>query len=487
MSRAGAGLIVTALLALAGCRSTDPKAKDKTPIGLGASRAKADANNGKDPKGALAKGPTWLDDLDKYPGAGTAIPKSTGPTDPKDRNFDSKTAAQDAIGGRVFDPYGRPARNVFVRIEQVGASDGPGELGIDTNNEGHFFSTGFKAGQSYELSVSVTTEDGKLLAGSVQTKVPNVTLSIQLRDDLPPRAGSPRPKTSDTSAPFGQPNGPAPAAQPKPLGDAWSPSIPSTSVPPATIGSAATPPAVGNNGNNVPAPGSFPQPDDLAPSPSPRPVKPENVADGPKAPFKSPPASIPNPAGGPSIPPATGSPNPAGGPPVQPLPKLPPTFSQPGSNGKSSMGTTTGRATASKFTLLDTLGRPWDSSTIQPDSLVLVEFMTSSCVPCKKAVPALKELQSRYGASGLQVMGVLCDELAQKERIAAAAQYGFEQNLNYALYVEPVRAGSVRDRFNVEEYPHAILFDATGRTLWRGHPGTDRGNLEAAVKANLAK
>ena len=219
MKRAGAGLIVAALLALAGCRSTDPKSPERSPTGIGAGRQKTDTKTGRDAKGALAKGPTWLDDVNRLPGAGTAVPKGTNPTNPSDPKFDARTAAQDALGGRVIDPFGRPARNVFVRIEQLGTAGAPGELGIYTNNDGHFFSTGFKPGQSYELSVSATAQDGKTYSAVAQTKVPAVTLALQLRDDLPPRteAFPLAPKGSDSL-----PGGGATATPPRPS-DAWTP------------------------------------------------------------------------------------------------------------------------------------------------------------------------------------------------------------------------------------------------------------------------
>ncbi len=464
MRRAGAGLIVAAFLALAGCKSMDPKGDAKAPAGLGANRPKT--KDGKDTKGALAKGPTWLDDVDKLPGAGSGVPKSVGPTNPKDPNFDAKTAAQDALGGRVLDPNGKPARNIYVRIERVSGPAGPGEVGIYTNNEGYFFSTGFKPGISYELTASATPQDGKQLTGTVQTKVPNAILLIQLRDDLPPAAGfPPAPKLADKVGDYIPPMGYAPVIQPKPPGDAWSPGGPTNAVPPTTIGG-AKPPVVGGTPG-----GALPPPEEFVPSPSPKSVRPESTADGPKDPFKPPPASIPGSGTG-------------GSPPVPPLPAPPPPFNPTG-GGKSSMGTSTGRS--AKFTLLDTLEQPWDSDTVVPGSLVLVEFTTSTCAPCKQVIPVLKDVQSRYGASGLQVMGVMCDELPQKERVATAAKYGRDNNLNYALYVEPVKAGTVRDRLGVESYPWAVLIDSTGRVVWRGHPGRDRAKLEAAVKQGLGK
>jgi thiol-disulfide isomerase/thioredoxin len=139
-----------------------------------------------------------------------------------------------------------------------------------------------------------------------------------------------------------------------------------------------------------------------------------------------------------------------------------------------------------KLALVDTLERPWALTAVKPGTLVLVEFMTSTCVPCKKAIPILKDLQSRYGASGLQLAGVMCDDLPQKDRVVTAAKYRDNYQLNYAVYVEPGTAGSVRDRFGVESYPTAILLDSTGRVLWKGHPGK-RAELEAAIKRNLGK
>ena len=151
------------------------------------------------------------------------------------------------------------------------------------------------------------------------------------------------------------------------------------------------------------------------------------------------------------------------------------------------MGTRgTATATSGKIALVDTLDRPWGLDAVKPGSLVLVEFMTSTCVHCPKVIPILKDLQSRYGASGLQVAGVLCDDLPHNDRVATAAKYGRDYNLNYALYVEPGDAGSVRDRLGVESYPTAILMDSTGRVLWKGHPGK-KEELEAAIKQNLGK
>ncbi len=455
----GATVGLIAALALTGCKSTDQQKDDKAPAGI-AGRLKGtpvkDKDKDKDAKPAGGTGVPWWDE-GKLPGAGTGVAKSN-PAAPN-----AKADAQDALGGRVLDPLGRPARNVFVRIEPVGSSGAP--IGISTNSEGYFVTRGLKPGQAYDLTAEATL-DGKPLVGVVQTKVPNPILLIVLRDDLPSPSGAapaPAPKPSDGAfPPAPQPSdatAPRPPA-PKPSDGAWSPGGTISGIPPATIGGgtpAPKPPA---------ASGALPPPADLVPSPAPS--KPENVAEAPG--FKPPALNVP------------------GGPAVPPLPALPPSFAPPG-GGRSSMngtGLTTG-SNAGKVALVDALEKPWELSSAAPGSLVLLTFVTSECEHSRAAMPVLREVQSRYGASGLQVAAVLCDDRPQKDRAALAARYARDLNLNFATYVEPGdAAGGVRDRFGVEQYPTSYLLTPAGKVLWGGHPG-ERAQVDAAVRQSLGK
>jgi thiol-disulfide isomerase/thioredoxin len=449
MRRGGAGLLAV-VLALAGCKSTDSKTADKEPSGTAASRAK---NKDGTPK--------WLDPVAGLPGAGTTVPKGGNWSDPTN----AKADAQDAVGGKVVDTFGRPAKNVFVRVEAVNGPPGAAAMGIYTDGSGYFFTRGLKPGKAYNLTAEAT-QDGKQLTGSVQTQVPNPVITLVLREDLglPPGAkgtdtptgGFPPPPDSDrippvALGPAATPNTP----RPKPTDASFSPGHGATNPVPATIGPT---PGV------APPPGAIPQPDDLSNDP-PKPVRPENVADGPKPPYSAPPASIPGP---PSLPPSYPNPVP---PPATPDPKKMGVRVAPGAN----------------FALVDTLERDWDFATDKSGSVVLLEFVTTACPNCKPAVPILKDLQSRYAADGLQVVAVLCDELPQKARAAAASKYARDNNTNYAVYVEPgATAGAVRDRLGVEAYPTAVLLDATGAVLWKGHPAK-RTEIENAVRRALGR
>jgi thiol-disulfide isomerase/thioredoxin len=143
--------------------------------------------------------------------------------------------------------------------------------------------------------------------------------------------------------------------------------------------------------------------------------------------------------------------------------------------------------TGGGFILLDTLERNWEFPANKSGSVVLVEFMTTTCPNSKNVLPVLADFQSRYGGSGLQVIAVACDNLNQKQRVAAAARYARDNNLNYSIAVEPGDdAGAVRNRYNVVGYPTAVLLDGSGAVLWQGHPNK-RAELEAAIKRSLGK
>jgi thiol-disulfide isomerase/thioredoxin len=467
MRRGGAGLLA-AVLALAGCKHTsDPKPPDREPVGTAAGRAKKDG--AKD-----AKQPSWLEPIAKLPGAGTGVPKAGDP------NLNSKNQSQDAVGGKVVDAFNRPAKDIFIRIENVNDPPGAAALGIKTDGSGYFFSRGLKPGQTYTLTAEATL-DGKPLFGTVQTRVPNAVLTIVLREDAglpppPPREKDkgdppategfpppPVPTDGDYIPPMGLGSGGTGGA-PRPTGDgAYTPGGGATRPVPATIGGSPVPTP---RPRPIPTPGGgpLPEPDDLTrPVPGSPPERPENVAGvPPKGPFTPPAASIP------------------GGPPVPPLPTL------PGSPGTPDPKGGRGR-TANSFKLLDSLGRAWDFSADRSGSAVLVEFVSTNCAHCKTVLPVMTGLQSQYGASGLQVVAVLCDELPPNVRQAAAGKYARDNNVNFAVFVEPgAKPGAVRDSFGVEAYPTAVLLDAAGKVLWKGHP-KEKQSLEAAVRKALGK
>lgn len=441
MRRGGAGLIA-AMLALAGCKNTGtkPPPDRDTPV----SRTRDGT-------------PAWLSSV----GGPHGVPKANSWTDPKDPNFNAAAEVQGVLGGRVVDPFGRPAANVYIRVELADATPaerekGGAPVGIMTDAQGYFQAKGLKPKRSYNLTAE-TKQDGKPLTAAMQAPTPNPTLTLHLRDDLaPPPPASVEPGTPPVAPPgtlpppaeIAPPAGtPAPPAAARSNDGAWSPGgTPATRPVPHSLGSPTVP--------------NLPPPADVTPRAT---TKPENVADGPKDPYRAPPTSIPS--------------------------LVPPPVLQPkGGTATPPDGKRSAVPRGANFALRDSSGLPWEFATDR-NHLTLLDFTTSTCVPCKKAIPVLTRLQSTYGAQGFDVVGVVCDPAPLNQRVAIAAKYHRANDLNYLMYTEDAaEQGALFRRFADANsgYPFVVLLNASGDVLWKGHPSA-LGPLEAAIRQHLGK
>ncbi len=319
-------------------------------------------------------------------------------------------AVQRIISGTVEDPEGRAVENAFVTVEHSDAAQaGHGApMGVQTDRGGFFSIQGLKANETYILTTLVKA-GGRSFGGRQYVKVPNERIRLQLREDL---ALSPT-----------RPDGDLPPSGPTiPTGDRTP--IPPIFDTPGSGGVLPQPVEAGGNSWSPVAPRTVP-------------VRPDLFAPGPQPDHRtSPPVSIPGPM---LLPPPVGA------------------------------GTSRSISRDSGFALLDVAGQRRAFPSGRASEFVLLDFLTTSCVPCKKAVPTLTAIQDKYRNDSLQVIGIVCDEGSEKQRCDAASKYRRDQRLNYDLYVEPA-VGRIQDRFDVVSYPTLILMDGTGKVLWRGHP-----------------
>jgi cytochrome c biogenesis protein CcmG, thiol:disulfide interchange protein DsbE len=134
--------------------------------------------------------------------------------------------------------------------------------------------------------------------------------------------------------------------------------------------------------------------------------------------------------------------------------------------------------TAPRFAL------PGRQGTVALDSLrgrvVLVDFWASWCAPCRASFPWLGEIQKRYGAGGLTVVGINLD----KERGDAEA---FLARFPAPFTVAFDPRGATAESFGVAAMPSSFLLDRTGKVIL-AHTGFDprkTAPLEEAVRRAL--
>lgn len=128
-------------------------------------------------------------------------------------------------------------------------------------------------------------------------------------------------------------------------------------------------------------------------------------------------------------------------------------------------------------------GTPAAVDTVALKGQVLyVDFWASWCAPCKRSFPWLNEMQAKYGARGLRVIGVNVDR-KRSEAEAFLAQVPAQFQVGYDAEGETPR------RYAVRGMPTSLLVGADGRVILRheGFKDDDRAALEAAIAAALKR
>jgi thiol-disulfide isomerase/thioredoxin len=113
--------------------------------------------------------------------------------------------------------------------------------------------------------------------------------------------------------------------------------------------------------------------------------------------------------------------------------------------------------------------------------VVLLDFWATWCGPCRVSIPKLDALQARFGAQGLNVLGVSTEE---PEEVALFTQH---MPMRYGVGVDP--HGATTRSYGVGSLPTLVVIDKRGvvRDVAIGFdPGSDQ-RLDATVRTLLAE
>ncbi|HEY2786781.1 MAG TPA: thioredoxin-like domain-containing protein [Fimbriiglobus sp.] len=446
-----AWILLFGLTSLTGCRLfDDPHHAEPT------SRSKE-----KTPPAAEDRWP----DESAPPWAKGAIPTAGSWGDPRDPKFDQAAAGKGLLAGYVVDADGRKAKDVAITIALADAK-GTKEQPIVTlaDRDGAFMVPNLKPGETYLLTAQMR-DNGTVLTGQTYATPPSVHVRVRLKEGNATNSSNPTSPTLNlpAAAPPAYDGIPAPSLPtPTPLSNgsaisapplpgtndtSWSPTgAPMRTLAPSQSHTNVTPPLPGGGVESLPIPSIIPS-------------RPDLNTGLPQPDWRAPAAAVPGPA--------TVAP--------PPLPRLDPTPGRTGANKP---------AIQNRFILVDPMGRDRDFPTRQPGTFVLLDFMTTTCVPCMRSTPKMVEFQRKYGGKGLEVIAVACDPMAPGDRRAAAATYARKHGVkNYLIYTEPgPNPGAVQRIYRIEAYPTLVLLDPWGTVLWTGHPN-DLAKCERALAA----
>ncbi len=113
--------------------------------------------------------------------------------------------------------------------------------------------------------------------------------------------------------------------------------------------------------------------------------------------------------------------------------------------------------------------------------VVALDFWATWCAPCRVTVPKLDALQARYGAQGLNVVGISTEDATD---LAAFAQ---RMALRYAVGADS--HGLTTRGYGVASLPTLVIIDKRGivREVSVGYDPAGDAQLEATIQALLAE
>ena len=112
---------------------------------------------------------------------------------------------------------------------------------------------------------------------------------------------------------------------------------------------------------------------------------------------------------------------------------------------------------AAEINLPDQKGNKISLSSLQ-GKVVLIDFWASWCIPCRKTIPSLKKIYSKYKAKGFEIYGVSLDtdEFSWKKAV-------YDESIKWLQVLDT--SGETASAWNVNYIPNTFLLDKTGKII----------------------
>jgi peroxiredoxin len=129
------------------------------------------------------------------------------------------------------------------------------------------------------------------------------------------------------------------------------------------------------------------------------------------------------------------------------------------------------------FTLTDLQGKTWTLKDLR-GKVVLVNFWATWCPPCRKEMPDLEALYTKFKDQGFFVLAI------SDEETATVNQFLAQRTITYPVLLDPGR--KVNELFEIEGIPKSFVYDRNGKLVAQSIDMRTRGQfLQMLAQAGL--
>jgi len=114
-----------------------------------------------------------------------------------------------------------------------------------------------------------------------------------------------------------------------------------------------------------------------------------------------------------------------------------------------------------KFSFKDIDGKKVSLSAFK-GKVIILDFWATWCVPCKAEIPGFIELKKKYGAQGLEIIGLSVDD-----SLNTAKKYATEMKMNYPVLLAEGKEDILKAYDPIPSIPVSIIIDRKGNIVAR--------------------